>query len=160
MRGRHDHKGQYKAIDQEHATVQMADINGSSVLHTSAFEHQNHQNIQVGSRMHSLPKCRNSPPLHMSWTEESLIRDVPANDRLPGNSSNCSLCTTVSVCKDRLGNCYITYAQIVVRHTCAAALMALSRSCRKLVRLCMKMWMWQPRGYEFTGAVLIMTACP
>ena len=48
MRGRHDHKGQYEAIDQEHATVQMADINGSSALHTAASEHQSHQNIQVG----------------------------------------------------------------------------------------------------------------
>lgn len=47
LTGGKDRKGQYEALEQQHATVQMADINGLSPLHNSASDQQDHEHLQV-----------------------------------------------------------------------------------------------------------------
>ena len=47
LRGKHNPRGEYEAVDQHHATVQMSDMEGMSILHASASEHQEHEELQV-----------------------------------------------------------------------------------------------------------------
>ena len=47
LRGKHDPRGEYEAVDQQQATVQMSDMEGMSILHASASEQQEHEELQV-----------------------------------------------------------------------------------------------------------------
>ncbi len=47
LRGKRTPRGEYEAVDQQHATVQMSDMEGMSILHASGSKQQEHEELQV-----------------------------------------------------------------------------------------------------------------
>ena len=80
LTGSKDHKGQYEVIEQQHATVQMADIIGLSALHSSSSEQQDHEHLQVDYMA--------EPAAGVSYVAESGLLE----HLLPSNIDTCLFC--------------------------------------------------------------------